>query len=300
MSTPPSYRVRVGLPHFFGESGSNAGYGSRRANSRLRRSIALSRCLHSLLALARHDEDLLLDIGGRCLRTMTPAAKGDAQRQGLDVEIHVFTDGEHLLHDVLALFRGRIQVHRVALDDPRHLALACRDWLVAAEPLVDLTVYCEDDLVIHDPLFFDKQRWFLRGSHGWSVLMPHRYEQIPAAGGKRLLVDGPLRPQAIKRFYQPEDNVARGRFDDGQTVVFDLSANPHSGMFCINTDQIKWLRRHNLPRSGFIGPLETAATLTVMQYFVVLKPSLAQRDFLWVEHGHPSFLSYLNQWQTRP
>jgi hypothetical protein len=54
------------------------------------------------------------------------------------------------------------------------------------------------------------------------------------------------------------------------------------------------LRKHNLPTEGFIGPLETAATLTVLQHFPVLKPTIRQRNFLWVEHGHPSYEGYLN------
>ena len=41
---------------------------------------------------------------------------------------------------------------------------------------------------------------------------------------------------------------------------------------------------------GFVGPLETVATFTVLQHSPVIKPSWAQRDFLLLEHAHPSFL----------
>jgi hypothetical protein len=41
-----------------------------------------------------------------------------------------------------------------------------------------------------------------------------------------------------------------------------------------------------------VGPLETAATLTALELFEVWKPALAQRSFLWVEHGHPCFTAY--------
>lgn len=297
MSTAASMRVRVGVPHFFRERSDGAGYGSSRPNSRLPRSIALSRCLHSLLALARHDQDLMIDIGDRCLRRPTTATSA---LPPLQVEVHVFTDGQHQLAEVLEAFRGRIELHQVELEDPRHLALVCRDHLIAAEPTVDLTIYCEDDLVVHDPLFFDKQLWFLRGCQDRAVLMPHRYEPIPGGAGRRLLVDGPLRRETIERFYTPEAAVGRGRFQGGDEVVFDRASNPHSGLFCINAEQVRRLRDQTLPRSGFVGPLETAATLTVMQAFTVLKPCLAQRDFLLVEHGHPSFLGYLKTMQIQP
>lgn len=299
MSTPTPYQVRVGLPHFFRETDSNKGYGSNRRASRFPRTLALARCLQGLLALARQPDDLMLNMAG-CLQSSGPLRWGELLLPPLQIEIHVFTDGEHLLADVLERFSGQITVHRLDLQDPRELPLACRDHLIAAEPLVDLTLYCEDDLVIGDPLFFDKQHWFLSRCNDQAVLMPHRYELIPGAAGRRLLPDGPLKPAFIQRFCQPRDDVANGRFHDGQQVRFDLTANPHSGMFCLNPAQVSRLRQHTLPREGFVTPLETAATLTVLQHFAVLKPSLPQRSFLWVEHAHPSYLSYLEAWPLCP
>ena len=55
-----------------------------------------------------------------------------------------------------------------------------------------------------------------------------------------------------------------------------------------------------LPNDGFVSPLETAATLTVLQHFPVLKPAAPHQGFLAVEHGHPSFLSYLQTFPHHP
>lgn len=296
MNTPPLYRVRVGLPHYFKESESSKGYGSSRRANRLPRTLALARCLQSLLILARQDDDVMLDMASRCLRYCGPNYRSTQVLPRLQVEIHVFTDGEHALHEVLDRFRGQITVHQLNIPDPRQLPLACRDHLVAAEPMVDLTLYSEDDLVIADPLFFDKQRWFLSSCDNKAVLMPHRYELIPGTSGRRLLPDGPLQPRLIERFCKPQEGVAGGTFHDGQQVRFDRTPNPHSGMFCLNPTQVQLLRDRILPREGFVSPLETAATLTVLQHFAVLKPCLTQRSFLWVEHAHPSYLSYVNEW----
>ena len=286
--------MRVGIPHFFREDGHGCmGYGSSRPKARLPRSLALARCLQALLAQGRAHDDLVLHIGGRCLQPTPALERSGPPLPPLEVEVHVFTDGSHRLEEVLQLFGGQIQVHSLDLEDPRQLPLACRDHLVAAEPRADLSLYLEDDLVLSDPLFFDKQRWFLERSGGRAVLMPHRYELIPGGGGRRLLIDGPLRPGFIGRFCQPKDAVASARFLDGQQVSFDRTANPHSGLFCVNSEQIHALRQQTLPRQGFVTPLETAATLTVLQHFAVLKPALAHRAFLWVEHGHPSFLGTL-------
>ena len=299
MTTASGLRVRVGLPHFFRESESSRGYGSSRRGSRLPRGLALHRCLEGLLNLARQPQDLMLDIRRNGLRPLAPLGPSPPELPPLELDIHVFTDGQHRLEEVLDLFRGRIQVHSIALEDPRQLPLVCRDQLIQMDPCPDLCLYSEDDLVIHDPLFFDKQSWFLRAGQSRAVLMPHRYELIPGQGGRRLLPDGPLTQEVIEAFYKPLEGAAGGNFLNRQ-VVFDRPPNPHSGMFCIDAAQVQQLRRSNLPTRGFFSPLETAATYTVMQHFPVLKPALAQRDFHWVEHAHPSFLIDLNQWPICP
>lgn len=300
---PPTRTCRVALPHFFREQQGGSGYGSGRPGQRLHRSLALARCLQSLLALARSPDDLLLNIGGRALnRTGEEPAEPSLPPapQPWQVELNVFTVGPALrLDDVLRRMPAEIRVHTVTLEDPRQLPLACRDWLIATEPTADLSLYLEDDLVIADPLFLDKQFWFLQRCGGQAVLMPHRWEPIPNRSGQRLLVDGPLRADVIGRYTQPQQAVGRGRFR-GEEIVFDRTANPHSGCFCLSPTQVEQLRRQELPREGFISPLETAATLTVLQHFQVLKPALNQRRFLWVEHGHPSFQSYANSWSLQP
>ena len=49
----------------------------------------------------------------------------------------------------------------------------------------------------------------------------------------------------------------------------------------------------------FVGPLETAATGTVLDQFPVLKPLWSDRDFFCLEHGHPSFLVHLGRMPLR-
>jgi hypothetical protein len=283
--------VRVALPHYFRETLESSGYGSGRQGATGSRSLALARCLAALLQLERASDDLVLNIGERCLNA-TGGQRGLSPLTALQMEIHVFTTGGHYLHGVLAGFAGAVTVHDVNLEDPRTLALAARDFLVRHPQPLDLALYLEDDLVIGDPLFLDKQAWFLARCQHQAVLMPHRYELVPGKRGQRLLVDGPLRPDFINRFATPVTAGARGRFWDSQEVSFDRTANPHAGLFCLSQPQLEKLKDKALPNEGFIGPLETAATLTALAYFPVLKPSLENRGFLWVEHGHPSFQGY--------
>ncbi|MCP9928213.1 hypothetical protein [Cyanobium sp. CH-040] len=285
----PCLRVRAAIPHFFQEGEQASGYGSGAPGARLARSLALARCLGALLDQRRAAPDLMLDIGRRCLTS------SGGMPHAVQLEVHVFTTGGHALSEVLAHFGPEIHVHAVELNDPRQLALITRDWLIAAEPIADLSLYLEDDLVIADPLFFAKQHWFTRATEGRAVLMPHRHEAIPGRGGQRLLVDGPLRDGFIRRFATPQPAVARGRFAGGPEISFDRTANPHAGLFCLDAAQVERRRQRTLPNAGFIGPLETAATLTALEVFEVWKPALAQRSFLWVEHGHPRFTAYADR-----
>jgi hypothetical protein len=292
MTTPP-LRVRAAIPHFFAETAGGSGYGSGRSGQRLARCIALARCLSSLLALRRSPTDAVLHIGDRCIDTW-PAESSRLQRTAaMELELHVFSDGVHQLDDVLDVFSGRIQVHALELDNPRLLPIHCRNWLLQ-QPPADLNLYLEDDLVISDPLFLDKQLWFLQRTQHAAVLMPHRVEPSTSGPQAQLLVDGPLAPAFIQRFCTPTTNAAQGRFDPGGPLIqFDLASNPHSGCFVVSAPQLQRLSQLELPSDGFVSPLETAATLTVLAHFPVFKPAAGQQRFLQIEHGHPSFLGFL-------
>ena len=85
----------------------------------------------------------------------------------------------------------------------------------------------------------------------------------------------------------------------GPKVTFCKALNPHSGSFCVTADQLKVLQRSDWPPPTFVGPLETAATGTILRQFPVLKTAWSCRDFLVLEHGNPSFLSLLNQLPRR-
>lgn len=286
-------RVQVCIPHYFKEHtdpGDNPnGYGSLRSGARLARSIALSRCITSLLDLQRRPETCLLNISRKSIDHL---ANSD---EPLEIQISICTDGANRLQDVLDLYQNRVQVIDLPLENPRELPLACRDHLIHHHPEADLLSYLEDDVVIHDKLFFDKQLWFHSKTNHQFALMPHRYERVDAGSMETLMVDGPLDPGFIGQFAQPQTNVANGQFRGVETVSFDIASNPHSGTFCVSQQQAQQLQTAELPREGFVGPLETAATLTVLHRYPVMKPSVECWKFLRVEHGHPSFLHYINK-----
>jgi len=290
--------VRVYIPHYLAAE-AEPRHGSGIGAQRRFRETAFRRCLLALQGQRRRRRDLLLNIGARVIEAAPLVAAGEEELPALRLEIRVLTNGRDRLAQVLEDFGGDLREEVLELEDPRQLPLLCRDRLVADEQPADLRLYLEDDLILHDPLFFDKQRWWLDLVEHRQVLMPHRYELVRGGAAGRLLVDGPLARKVVDGLNQPQPAVLRAVFE-GREVVFDRTANPHAGLFVISEQQRRQLLEGPLPREGFVGPLETAATYTVLQRWPVCKPALAHRRFLMVEHGHPSFLPLVESLPLRP
>ena len=294
-------RLRVVIPHFFREGANEGGdgYGSGRRGNRLPRCLALARCLGSVLALNRAPRDWILNIAERQME-LTPASSL-VGLTALQVELHLFVCGQHWLQEVVELYSARLQLHRLELEDPRQLPLAAVRQLLDMSAPADLSLYLEDDLVVQDLRYADKLAWFHQRTDHRFVLMPHRREPTVANAPQHLYVDGPIKPEGQMQsvWASDEAEAVGGRFWDGQELSFVNASNPHSGSFCVSAPQLEQLRRAAWPPADFVGPLETAATGTVLGQFPVLKPSWACREFLTLEHGNPSFLPLLGELPAR-
>ena len=290
-------RVRVVVPHYYREGTETIGYGSTRAGTRLARQLALGRCLGSVLALNRQPLDLILNPAQQALERAPAIQDATTRLAGVLVELHVFVTGAAYLREVVEHLSDRLQLHQLDLEDPYQLPAAAAQWLCRNPDPADLHLYFEDDLVINDPRYVDKQIWFTQRTNHQFVLMPHRQEPCAAQAPMRLYVDGPVKPveQPEPVWSAMEQELARGTYWDGRSVGFALASNPHSGSFCLSEPQRQLLLARNAEPMEFVGPLETAATGTVLGTFPVWKPVWQERDFLCVEHGHPSFLIHLGR-----
>ena len=288
--------VRVAIPHYYAPGTAALGYGSCRADAKAKRLVALSRCLGSVLALQRGVTEEILGIEKRQILAADQPKYPTKMLAGIQIDCHLFVQEESWLRDVVSAFGQQITVHQLSLEDPKRLPHAARDFLLqdAAESEADLSLYLEDDLVIHDRLYIDKLVWFFDKTNHQFALIPHRFEMSGDPHHARLFVDGPMASSALPKQQQPQAAVAQGVFWNAEPVVFDVAENPHGGSFALSSDQRRHLLERGVADEGFIGPLETVATFTVMEHMPVLKPSWAYRDFLSVEHAHPSFL-YLRQ-----
>ena len=118
-----------------------------------------------------------------------------------------------------------------------------------------------------------------------AILLPHRYElRASLSSAQRLLIDGPIDASAIESWHHPASNAVMASYCNGPMISFDRPQNPHSGFFGLTRQQLHHLRDKSLPVSGFVGPLETAATYTAGKYFHLYKPSLKHSLFLLIEN----------------
>lgn len=292
--------IRAVIPHYFSEDVQKdslpeigSGFGCRTPGARLSRAVALSRCLLGLLNLRRSRQDLCLNLV-QAMGESTPDTEVFVDSPDISLEIVLVVHADQFLLEAIQPLVPQVRVLQLDLADPRCLGLEARDWLIQHPRPADLNLYLEDDLVIHDPFLPEKILWMAQQSNHQCVLLPHRYELTKnLLNAPRLYIDGPIEHHIFAAWHQPKLKFAQGSFRFYPKIEFDIPSNPHSGFFGISRQQLLLLRESVLPREGFVGPLETAATYTVGALFKLLKPSLNYREFATIEHAHPSYLGYL-------
>lgn len=210
------------------------------------------------------------------------------------------TRGHHLAHRLPAhLFR-----HHETDAEPRLLGYECHAVLAGNLGSFDYYCFLEDDLLLIDPLFFWKQRWFNSAVGDRAVLQPHRFEVSVDPPLHKLYLDGPIRDATIAPRFQDKSvrPVIHAR-NLGVEIAFERVDNPHSGCFFLTAAQMaQWARApYFLDRAAdFWGPLESAATLGVMRSFEVYKPAPANAGFLEIRHLDNRYLGRLLRLRADP
>ena len=278
-------RILFTIPHFFNPEGSGK-HGSLRKDPQTRR-IALTTCLTALKALYGKYQ-YMIDIS----RYQAIPAN---QNNGNDVDIIVCTtQGFHLLsHIPLA---SDFLMHHNTNVEPMLLGFECQAVLKSCLGKYDYYCYLEDDLVLHDPWFFVKLKWFNHHTGNGNLLQPNRYEISPLGTLQKAYIDGNLNPEITAKFQNiREEPQLKGKIMD-KLITFHKTYNPHSGCYFLNAEQMaEWASKpYFLDRdTSFIGPLESAATLGIMRSFRVYKPAAADASFLEIQHFGTTFLSLI-------
>ncbi len=274
-------RVLVAIPHFFRARGDAAHYGSESSASA--RLSSLRSCIQGLHQnLDGHAQGLLHG----------PSASLHPTNDSLShtVDVIVCTTGEH--HLVEHLPDGLCE-HVPTHAEPRLLGYECHEQLSSRSPQYDWYCYLEDDLLLSDPLFFDKLSWFDSWAPPGTLLQPNRFERYEAPRIRKVFVDGtPARTTLSAPFQDIREQPELKKSWLDSELVFRRPDNPHSGCFFLSRDHLeRWRAAPGfLDRSSaFAGPLESAATLGIMRSFKVYKPAPRNASFLEIEHLDPRY-----------
>ena len=224
-------------------------------------------------------------------RTTIPANHSTA----IQLDVVVCTTGPNHLLDRLPLGPGYFVQQRTAAMPPV-LGFECHAALRERLGNYDYYCYLEDDLLIRDPWFFVKLKWFTDEFGDDALLVPNRYELARDRIVHKAYVDGPLQASITEPFQNVSDVPTLEGKVLGRKVMFRRPLNPHAGCFFLNADQMaKWAAQpHFLERNTrFIGPLEGAASLGIMRTFCIYKPVPENAAFLEVEHPGAGFLTLI-------
>ncbi len=193
------------------------------------------------------------------------------------------TQGQHALQHVLLPTEAE---HRETNVAPQELGFACHVEMARLIDQFDYFCYLEDDILIPDPWFFDKQLWFNESFGDDCILQPNRYEFF--RDRYKIYVDGPIPESLTSRHLVDRNNMElTGRFLQ-QTLRFVRSPNPMSACFFLRADQFhRWAQStiFNNRDSSLLSPLESAQILGPLKLFRVYKPARDNADFLEVIHG---------------
>jgi hypothetical protein len=289
-------KVLFVIPHF--HAAGNGFYGSTGSNTgaRIR---ALERVIAGLHQSLGSRQSFLL-----WLQQYVPG-KGNGhliranESYSSELDVMVCTTVENHLVDSLTV-PPEFFFHQSLNSEPMMLGFACHEMLRRNIGKYDWYCYLEDDLLIHDPLFFAKLEWFL-GEYGEeTTLSPHRFELSPTGPVHKLYHDGSVRPDFTSAWQDVTDRQLLELRLLGTTLRFERWPNPHSGCFFLNARQMeKWASQPYFGDrdSSFAGPLESAASLGIIKTFRQYKPSPSNAAFLELEHLHPRYLGELLRFQ---
>lgn len=275
------HRILVVIPHYCGPSvrRGDTFYGS--GGPMLPRLLALQ---EAILTLHRN-------FGPDRVPIRQSGSTAPAAMPRLDIVI--VTVAEHNILDQLQLAPGTYDVDYFT-GDPMQLIFEAQRILRERMGEYDFYGMIEDDIAIHDPLYFDKLDWFIRQFGDRNILNPHRFEISKTGRIAKFLVD-PILPR--NDFWIRPNQIERieGSWH-GSPIEFELVGNPHSAGYFVSDSQLRhWVRQPSFydRDASWVGPLESAGSLSLGRTFDIYKPIEPHADFLEVEHYGIRFASLL-------
>ena len=172
-------RILVTIPHFYNAQGGGM-YGSLRADPKPRRNALMAAIfgLHNTYGPRQ----------GLLVKPIVESNTGLANK----IDVVVCTTGDSHLIAQLGLPDGLYRHHATSAA-PMFLGFECHALLRDALGAYDYYCFLEDDLLLSDPMLFQKLNWFNKIAGDGAVLQPNRFEIALVQSWHRHTVRGPWR-----------------------------------------------------------------------------------------------------------
>lgn len=219
-------KVLITIPHYYNaDNQSIHGSGKKDPRPRLQ---ALAMCILNLHALLGNSQ-YIIDIFNKKATDVNKAFTND-------IDIVICTANNKHLLEHLKMPINFYKHHSTALENPKFLGFECQKILKENLGKYDYYCFMEDDLIISDPLFFEKIKWF--SDDYINLLQPNRYEVSTRGRVLKSYVDGDIRP-AVTENYQNVDEINElSKEFLNQNILFQRPYNPHSGCYFLAKN--KW------------------------------------------------------------
>jgi hypothetical protein len=280
-------RILFTIAHFF-KADNNGKHASQRKNPQPRIQ-ALSQSLAALHQLFGKSQSII--------NIAQKAAKPANEYQASEIDIFICTTQDcHLLNQLLV--PSHFYKHYPSQVQPLLLGFECQSLMRDYLGQYDYYCFLEDDLIIHDPWFFLKLKWFTQQAGDQSLLQPNRYEVSVQALTSKAYIDGDLAPRVTAPFQNVQEKPELMGKIMSMPISFRRTLNPHSGCYFLNANQMfHWVKQPYFldQDTSFVSPLESAATLGIMKTFRVYKTVPEQANFLEIQHYGTGFLSLIGK-----
>jgi len=281
-------KIVIAVPHYFYPDPSKR-YVSVRADMKYERLYGLMDCLTLLHA----------NVGRKPFQreVETKVCNPVLRKESIELEVLVVTTrGRHLLN--MATLPKNYYTHLELDVEPMEIEFECQRILAERADQFDYLCFLEDDLIIQDPLFFEKIVWFNESvKNAYCLLQANRFEIVTKPDFQKLYIDCDVASFTSKYQDITVDSEIKLPFLNGE-VIFKRRHNPHAGSYFLSREQLKiWMRQSYFydKDCSMVGPLESAATLGIMKTFKLYKAAWEMAEFFELQHWGAYYASRTNK-----
>ena len=228
-------------------------------------------------------------------------ATPDIERQLWQLDIIVVTPPDNPVVQGLYVPMDMYTLHVAEEASPEKVATLCHQQLASRlNQSYDIYGYLEEDLMLNDPLFFDKLKWFAQTSHGkgvdHAVLVANRVELCAEGPVSKLYIDGQT-GMSMADYYQDLNNPPPLTLSVlGRSFQFERAQNPYSGCFFLTGAQMAYWSKQPWFSDGDTAYRDakiSGASLGLMKTFALYRPGVGNPSFLEVQHTSTPFIDQI-------